>query len=310
MEIRDYKYGEENKILDLFELVFKKKMSLDYWKWRFLDNQVNTTLIKLMWDKDLLVGHYSVFPVHVNYDNICIISGLSMTTMTHPEYNGLGIFPQLANSLYDDLPMKNVELIWGFPNSKSHKTFIKNLGWSNVSSIPILSLEFDKITPIFNENFKVINEFDIKHSKRHKEIFQKYKFYLTKSVEYLNWRYIFCPSSKYIILEIDKITGSFIVCKEYIDKNFNKQIDIVDWCIEENFKITNSIIKHLAYMFEKSIYKCLNIWIPLNDIRHIYFEQLGFNNSLPLTYFCVKPNDKNFLNERDCWFQLGDSDVY
>ncbi len=37
-EVRDYNEGDESAILDLFELVFGKSMSRDFWKWRFVDN--------------------------------------------------------------------------------------------------------------------------------------------------------------------------------------------------------------------------------------------------------------------------------
>lgn len=310
MEILDYKFGDELKILDLFELVFKKRITYDYWKWRFLDNPLNIILIKLMWDKEMLVGHYAVSPIHLNYKNKILISGLSMTTMVHPNYNGLGIFPQLANSLYKELTNKNINLVWGFPNPNSHKTFIKYLGWNNISLIPILSFELDKSTPKFNISIKKIMKFEHKHSNRYQELFQNYNFSINKNIDYLNWRYTLCPTTKYIILEIDDYTGSFIVCKEYTNNNNTKQIDIVEWCVEEDFKLTNSIINHLSYIFSRSIYNFLNIWLPLNNIRHIHFEQIGFINTLPLTYFCVKHNDEEILQERSCWIQLGDSDVY
>ena len=96
MEIRNYSSGDEQKILELFSLVFKKEMSLDYWKWRFLDNPERMTMIKLMWDGDLLAGHYALSPMRLLIGDDVVLSGLSMTTMIHPKYFGKGIFTKLA----------------------------------------------------------------------------------------------------------------------------------------------------------------------------------------------------------------------
>lgn len=107
MEIRDYKPGDEKQILKLFEYSFGKKLPEEYWHWRFIDNPQKQIMIKLMWDKEILAGHYAVSPIEMIVHGEKILTALSMTTMTHPDYIGKGIFTQLAK-LYIEMNQKKI----------------------------------------------------------------------------------------------------------------------------------------------------------------------------------------------------------
>ena len=99
-------------------------MSLDFWNWRFRENPFSDKeMISLMWDNDTLAGHYAVSPAAMIFDQQPALTALSMTTMTHPEYGGRGIFTQLANHLYDEIYREHqVKMVWGFPNMKQNGT--------------------------------------------------------------------------------------------------------------------------------------------------------------------------------------------
>jgi len=313
MEIKDYVPGDEIAILDLFEKVFGKSMSLKYWNWRFRDNPINKFMIKLMWDDSQLVGHYAVCPVLLQKKQTLVLSGLSMTTMTHPEYTGLGIFQHLSQELYQDIQKQHdVELVWGFPNQNSHRNFIKNLSWKNITIIPMLSLPVAEIKPIQSSLLRSIDFFNEVHEKSWTFIFRKYLLKVNKSSTYLNWRYVNIPTVSYKIIEVQNGTSGFLVIKEFtIEQSKKKQIDIVEWSIDKDERLTKVIFQHLAAIYPSELYEKFNIWMPLNDERHLYLEKLGFTQGMPLTYFaCKEFNEGLFVSENDCWIQLGDSDVY
>ncbi len=118
MEIKRYKKGDEREILKLFSIAFGKDLSMDFWKWRYLQNPfLEDPVINLMWDGTKLIGHYAVSPVVLNVKGESIMTSLSLTTMTHPEYGGKGIFTKLAEDLYQNMySIENIEAVWGFPN--------------------------------------------------------------------------------------------------------------------------------------------------------------------------------------------------
>ena len=166
LTIKSYEEGDENDILDLFETVFKQKLNIENWRWRFRDNPAGKHFIKLMWDKDKLVGHYAISPTIMRVDEQDVFTALSLTTMTHPDYAGKGIFKQLSSSLYEDLENNyNCKAIWGFPNNNSHYGFVKRLDWSNLSILHTLGIDAKNILPK-GLSFKVdkIESFDENHS--------------------------------------------------------------------------------------------------------------------------------------------------
>ena len=160
MELRNYSLGDEHQIIALFEMVFKQKMSIEQWYWRFRDNPAGKYLIKLMWDDGILIGHYAVSPIIMNINGEEVLTAHSLPTMTHPEYGGRGIFKTLSLELYKELEeTKECKAIWGFPNNNSHSGFIKSLGWSNLavidsvssdSLLTVLSVDSTKLTEIFS----------------------------------------------------------------------------------------------------------------------------------------------------------------
>jgi hypothetical protein len=143
LTFKEYETGDENAIAALFEKVFKKPMGgtdpdkLRHWRWEFESNPVKPISICLAWDKDRLVGQYAVNPIRAWVSGKQIIGGLSLDTMTDPEYSGKGIFQKAAKSLYADLIERGVAFVFGFPNVNSIHGFKEKLAWNMISVPPI-----------------------------------------------------------------------------------------------------------------------------------------------------------------------------
>jgi len=117
-KLRGYKPGDENTICALFEKVFGKPMgkteSIRHWQWEFLENPVKGLFVKLAWDKERLVGQYTASPLRVCADGKEIIAALSHDTMTDPQYEGLGIFRNIAEALYCEQELPDTLLYMDF----------------------------------------------------------------------------------------------------------------------------------------------------------------------------------------------------
>ncbi len=317
MEIKDFKNGDEYKIFELFALTFGRPMKPEYWYWRFQNNPAGKHLIKLMWDGNKLVGHYAVSPVRMRVKDEVVLSTLSMTTMTHPEYGRRGIFGSLADSLYSDLEnTKNIKAIWGFPNNNSHYGFIKKLRWKDLSVLNHLVMDISDFNTQLSDKIKLVENFNKVHSLIMEDITKDYDVCIDRSVEYLNWRYIDNPNVKYSIFEYvenEQILG-FLVVKNY----FNQESQTHNLFIMEcgipfkRIEILSEFIGHLLASYQEDIVS-INIWLPLRDSRHIYFEKNGFCIGGKPTYFGVraKIERSNLINNFENWYySYGDSDVY
>lgn len=317
MEIRDYIKGDEEKILELFHSTFGKLMSKEYWKWRFLDNPEDKIMIKLMWDNEILAGHYALSPIKLNCKGTAISTALSMTTMTHPDYAGRGIFTELAEALYnDEAKNSGLKAVWGFPNNNSHYGFVKNLKWVNLEQIPTFSIDVKKIKECdFSDIFNV-SKFDNNHISIQKIVTRDYKVKVEKSIDYLTWRYLKNPVNNYEIFEMQSVDIScYAVTKvftSFVDKN-KFEVDIVELVFFDDFDSLYKLMFAIKSHFKHLDLIKINTWLPLSDSKHALLEKMGFVNSLPITYSGIRilDTDYNHLEDSKDWlYSMGDSDVY
>ncbi len=315
MELKDYKTGDEVQILELFELAFNRKMSLEHWNWRFAKNPAGNHLIKLMWDNDILVGHYAVSPLFVDVNGIKTLTAHSLTTMTHPSYGGKGIFKTLSLALYNDLDtIHGCKAVWGFPNNNSHYGFIKSLGWSDLAVIHTLAVKPDVLNPKATQEIKLkeLLKFDESHSEYIKSKLSDFSVKVDRSTDYLNWRYFDKPGNQYKIFEIQEPTKTIIVSKIYPSSVSGEwDINLIE-LFTDDFNYLPSILKAIQESYNLPIQR-ITTWRNLFDNNHINLEKLGFYPNLPQTYIGARIHSdmpKSFNNFQNWSLSMGDSDVF
>jgi hypothetical protein len=316
MEIKNYTEGDEVKILELFELVFKQKFSIENWMWRFRHNPAGKHLIKLMWEGDKLIGQYAVSPIIMKVDGHDVLTAHSLSTMTHPDYGGRGIFKQLSTALYDELENNlNCKAIWGFPNNNSHYGFVKSLKWENLSVLHTLGLDIKKIQKKdIKFKVKTIDKFDEPHSNFINEKISSFaSVYVKKDVEYLNWRFTDKPTTKYWCYEFESDSGkAVIITKFYPTGNNNKyDLNIVD-CFMDNYEEIHDYIDFIIKESKLEFHR-VSMWTNLFDPNHLLLERQGFVPVLPQTYLAARIHHSMpelFTNYKNWYISMSDSDVF
>ncbi len=316
METRSYQAGDEIAILELFRIVFGKEMSSKYWNWRFVNNPFSNELfIELMWDGDKLVGHYAVSPVEMMINGNTEKTALSMTTMTHPEYGGRGIFSQLAESLYGKLSKSNYRMVWGFPNNNSHYGFNKNLLWSDIAVQGMMTLSAKSFLRFMNTDAVGIS------IRKMEEIESKLLFQLNSSAknikinktkEYIQWRYFDNPTAIYKMVRSQDSRGIIIykVIPSFTDRN-QSEIDIMDVAFDNEISVLASLLASV-YNTEESVIQ-FNLWDSLFSVNQIIFEKIGFRLSAPLTYLgyrALSSPDRNLGEYRNWDMSFSYSDIF
>ena len=159
--------------MDLFQKVFKKKISEEFWKWRY--GVFGKPIAGLLWDEKKLVGHYMLSPIPMKIDDDIENALLAMSVMIDPDYQGKGIyFGPLAKFTYDNASKEGYRLLFAFPNEKSYKIHFGPLGWNDFGRIK----EYKKhITP--KNRLQEFSEYKVKPLKifgnEIDEIWNKYK---------------------------------------------------------------------------------------------------------------------------------------
>lgn len=318
---RDYKKGDEVRILDLFEKVFGRKMTLDFWQWRFVENPFGKGIIKLLFDNNLLIGHYAVMPIVVQVKDFLVKAVFSMTTMTHPDYQGKDIFTFLAKETYREAQKRGFRFVYGFPNKNSYHGFVKKLNWEDLGKMTILykEMETDSFTPILqSSNVYEIENFDNAVDLLWNRIKENYCVIVPQTKDFLNWRFIENPNVNYKIYAIKNGEGisGYVVLKLY--RHENEEIGHIVDILGINDGIIEKLLQASYNYFLKNNIKKISSWMQDSYFYSQLMEKEGFvrKNTEVETYFGVKIFDKkdNFLKEVESfnnWYlTMGDSDVF
>ena len=98
IEVRLYQPGEEKDIVGLLRIAFdtyrKLKNPLEYWKWKFQDTPLGSTVKVAMVDNRIIgVGHGLLFNVKIGEGIILGNNNVDFTT--HPDYRGMGVYSRI-----------------------------------------------------------------------------------------------------------------------------------------------------------------------------------------------------------------------
>jgi GNAT superfamily N-acetyltransferase len=314
LDLRAYRQGDESAILQLFQQSFNRTMPLEFWNWRFRDNPAAGPMIDLAWDGDALVAHYAVSPVTLVIGEEESLTALSMTTMTHPDYRGQGLFTTLASNLYTRMADQDYLMVWGFPNYQSHRGFVRNLAWEDIYEIPMFRLELSSLhlVPEVSGQIAELDNFDRCFDDLWETLRSDYNVIVKRDRKYLNWRFHLNPLNRYRVfgyLEDGQLLG-YVVFKQY-----QTDVDIVDILANQESSAEYELVLAVLDFCRQNGVDGVNIWIPVRHSLHLALEKIGFRHSQPVTYFgarILKPSGVNLdaTDIRGWYYTMGDCDVF
>jgi hypothetical protein len=300
----------KDKLERLFLASFGKPIQQGYLDWRYINNDKEHLLFSIDIFNQEPVASYSVFPVDIICDGYISETAMSMTTMTHPDWRGKGLFQKLATELYAHAVEKQIAAVWGFPNANSHSTFNSKLLWSDIYEIPTLTLELQRIKASqLLPTVKVHRDdnFLLQYPALPKDGLIR----VNRSRNYLIWRYANNPVSRY---------SNYIICREgvvtsyLVTKAYGDAVDLVD-LQAANPEEARALLLHVTMESISNGFVKLNCWAPPHHFVHAVLERIGFTNNAPVTYFggrTLIPSrvPAEWLDYRKWYIQMGDSDVY
>lgn len=318
---RDYRQGDEDAILDLFELTFGKKMSLETWQWYFVENPFGHGIIKLIFDGNRLIGHYAVTPTDLSINSSITKAVRSMTTMTHPDYGGQGIFTFLAEKTYETAAHNGFALVFGFPNKNSYHGFTKKLNWHDLGRMSIFrTISKPSSAEYIRLGFEEINEFDNGVNQLWEDVKNNFGIIVPRTNDFLNWRFLKNPDAKYVKFVLKESSGrilGYVVLKIYRSEGGLVQGHIIDILSFPNEDVAGILIeKSLAYFYEAGIGD-VSCWLPENSLYGNTLKDLGASSETTETNFGARILDREMTisdsqaKDISSWYlTMGDSDVF
>lgn len=171
---------------------------------------------------------YSVFLVPFLRNSKKVTAAQSLDTLTDKQHRGQGLFTLLAEAVYSRCTERQVDFVYGFPNSFSGPGFFKKLGWQELGQPPFLinimnlgyianRLTKDRAKPLFSSIFKNsfsltrelkadgtysisrLSQFDDSYDQLWNANSIRHATTIDRDSKYMQWRYIDCPRHDYNI---------------------------------------------------------------------------------------------------------------
>jgi len=320
--IKLFNYQEKkldtDRIAGLFKSSFNVEFDKKYWNWRFLNNPNSKEVFIVYAENDgQLVSYYAVSPIFLIVGNEKKVKiALSNMTMTHPDYQGQGLFSKLSQLLFNTLKKKGFVGVYGFANINSHYGFRKNLGWKDISVLNIFQLKKDKFqgsslkeegsnTYFLEKEIEEVSKKTIKEFFRTNNLIKLY-------IDYENflWRFHDIPNKHYKAIEryVDNKLRGLLVFKEY-----NDEIDIMEfWSANNDEKERALELVYTITFIIKKYQRNINLWSNIHSYEHILLEKFGFNEMCFNSYFGFIPfvDATEYLDVRNWHYRFTDSDIF
>ena len=131
----------ERSIETLFQACFGDRLSIELWRWAFLQNPCGDPVVTLCHDGDRLVAHYAIIPLRLRGPHGPCPASLSMTTMVAESHRQHGLFVKTAEACYARAPALGIAFVMGFPNAMSTPGFRRRLDWQLPEPDRVVSLD-------------------------------------------------------------------------------------------------------------------------------------------------------------------------
>ncbi|MFT3759921.1 GNAT family N-acetyltransferase [Thauera sp.] len=199
---------------------------------------------------------YSIFLVPFLLNGQRILAAQSLDTLTDKNHRGQGLFTLLAKAVYNRCTEKNIQFVYGFPNSSSGPGFFGKLDWQELGAPPFLikvmnfgylirritkgkfNLDIPNIfsgpfsiekkpSPEKNYSVSAISRFDETYDQLWERSTARNKVTIDRTSQYMNWRYADCPRKDYKIIAVHKNGVLEALCVSTIRKKHGGTIGYI-----------------------------------------------------------------------------------
>ena len=316
--IRIYEEGDEERIFELVKAVQgegvpEKERWLKGWKWMFVDNPDNTSIIWLAEHNGKIVGQYPAIIETLKVEDKIIKAAQLIDTMTHPEYRRQGIFSSVGDKALTKMENGEVQFVYCFPTQQVYPLHIKS-GWLDVCAFQVMikplnlknilrkyfvrsrlllnifTISGNLIIKTFFRSKKVpaedmlkvreITRFDDRINDFWNKISNSkdYNIIRIRDKKYLNWRYADAPNADYAIYvaeEEDEICGYIVLgCRNEDSLMWGHIYDIIALTGREDI-IQCLIAKAIEYFSAKEV-DAINSKMIAREVYRKSFLRRGF----------------------------------
>lgn len=133
--VREYRQGDEESIVALFNTVFGTRRTLDRWRWQYAGNPQGLGWIQLGESNGEVVGQVWIMRHHLNFRGEEVCAGQMCDGMVRSDQRGKKWFVRLGNASSEYAASRGLRAVFGFPNRNSYPGLARTLGWHRVATL-------------------------------------------------------------------------------------------------------------------------------------------------------------------------------
>ncbi len=188
-------------IIEIFRICLRETgnpPSMEFWKWKHLDNPFGESPVLLALVNDQIVGLRAFLSWNWVVNGRIFQSYRAVDTATHPDWQRKGIFSTLTSRLLNELWEEDPKVfIFNTPNEKSKPGYLK-MGWQ-VLGKPYVNAFF---YPFSRKSDSMLSSAELLLQQTDFDSFKlaaspNHKITTLTTPEYLDWRYKQIPDRKY-----------------------------------------------------------------------------------------------------------------
>ena len=288
---RKLKISDYEEFRMLFYSCFKKKISFDFFKWRYFTNKYSFCYGAFVSSK--LIANVGMISIKLNnHKNEKIFSRHS--SMVLKKYRGFGIFSDLLENVKNKI-LKKVRLVVMWPNKKNFSSF--GIDKKNTIKKKYYLYKTSTITPLL----KKTKNYHIDELTKFKNYIESSNNFFLKDFIYFKDRYLSYQKHEYSInkFEFKRFTSFFILKR-------NKDKSGINYVILDHFGSTKINSKHLSYLISNQNKLVLLSKKKINKSNYKLINYINFKIGF-IKKYNIKER-KTILFNKEIF--LGDTDIF
>ena len=229
-KIRDYKSGDEHRILDLYQEAYGKRIDIHRWRWIY-DSKNTHSIIVLAESRDGLIGHVSGLVKTIVYQDHEFKAVHSLYAVVRSKVRRSGLFIEMMRRLESHAMDLGADFIYGFSYHNYVFRALNKIGRKKIGVIPLYVLPIHPLklsslkVPIANKisfvdnttrnivsilaqswpttpitNFKEVHEALWLNNR------PENKFAVLRNKDYMDWRYTKWSGAGYRLMSLSEST--------------------------------------------------------------------------------------------------------
>lgn len=283
--------------------------TIEYWKWKHLRNPFGESDVLLAYDDNVLVGVRAFMNWTWCKSGSELKSVRAVDTVTHPEYQGRGVFKKLTLQLLDECRKADISLVFNTPNDKSAPGYLK-MGWSTAGKLPV-HISFKKPFNIIGNRIKNRGTIEFVSLSNPKfaldlrnfsgDVNSKSIWTTQRSKEFILWRYKEVPIVHYYSL----IHKSAFIIFRLKKGSLGTEARVVDAFGDNKDKIAG-----LVKIWREVSFDYMTI-VGLDDIKLPGLVDFKFRMGPLVTINCLKSERCHDFSNFESWKpSLGDLELF